>query len=89
VPPGLGVVEGGEIPYSVDRAAFYQLKTMMQGVLARGTAHSIADLASRAQQHAMPSKKPTGPPPALTQLRHRARDERSLDRQLLQPCPNS
>jgi membrane peptidoglycan carboxypeptidase len=30
---------------SVDRAAFYQLKTMMQGVLARGTAHSIADLA--------------------------------------------
>jgi penicillin-binding protein 1A len=30
---------------SVDQAAFYQLKTMMQGVLARGTAHSIADLA--------------------------------------------
>ena len=30
---------------SVDRAAFYQLKTMMQGVLARGTARSIADLA--------------------------------------------
>jgi membrane peptidoglycan carboxypeptidase len=30
---------------SVDRAAFYQLKTMMQGVLARGTAQSIADLA--------------------------------------------
>ena len=29
---------------SVDQAAFYQLKTMMQGVLARGTAHSIADL---------------------------------------------
>src|ERR1700719_2340854 len=27
---------------SVDRAAFYQLKTMMQGVLARGTARSIA-----------------------------------------------
>ncbi len=30
---------------SIDQAAFYQLKTMMQGVLARGTAHSIADLA--------------------------------------------
>jgi 1A family penicillin-binding protein len=30
---------------SVDQAAFYQLKTMMQGVLTRGTAHSIADLA--------------------------------------------
>jgi membrane peptidoglycan carboxypeptidase len=30
---------------SVDQAAFYQLKTMMQGVLAHGTAHSIADLA--------------------------------------------
>jgi membrane peptidoglycan carboxypeptidase len=30
---------------SVDRAAFYQLKTMMQGVLARGTANSIASLA--------------------------------------------
>jgi penicillin-binding protein 1A len=30
---------------SVDQAAFYQLKTMMQGVLARGTAHSISDLA--------------------------------------------
>src|SRR6516165_11247748 len=30
---------------SVDRAAFYQLKSMMQGVLARGTAHSIAHLA--------------------------------------------
>ena len=30
---------------SVDQAAFYQLKTMMQGVLARGTAHSIAHLA--------------------------------------------
>ena len=29
---------------SVDRAAFYQLKTMMQGVLARGTARSIAYL---------------------------------------------
>jgi penicillin-binding protein 1A len=29
---------------SVDRAAFYQLKTMMQGVLARGTARSIATL---------------------------------------------
>ena len=29
---------------SVDRAAFYQLKTMMQGVLARGTARSIAGL---------------------------------------------
>jgi penicillin-binding protein 1A len=28
---------------SVDRAAFYQLKTMMQGVLARGTARSIAN----------------------------------------------
>ena len=30
---------------SVDRAAFYQLKTMLQGVLARGTARSISDLA--------------------------------------------
>jgi len=30
---------------SVDAAAFYQLKTMMQGVLARGTARSIADFA--------------------------------------------
>src|SRR5712691_2292459 len=29
---------------SVDRAAFYQLKTMMQGVLARGTARVIASL---------------------------------------------
>jgi penicillin-binding protein 1A len=29
---------------SVDRAAFYQLKTMMQGVLARGTARSVAYL---------------------------------------------
>jgi membrane carboxypeptidase/penicillin-binding protein len=30
---------------SVDRTAFYQLKSMMQGVLARGTARSIAHLA--------------------------------------------
>ena len=30
---------------SVDRAAFYQLKTMLQGVLARGTARSMAALA--------------------------------------------
>src|SRR6476619_5034950 len=30
---------------SVDRAAFYKLKTMMQGVLARGTARTIAGLA--------------------------------------------
>ena len=30
---------------SVDSAAFYQLKTMMQGVLARGTARAIANLA--------------------------------------------
>jgi penicillin-binding protein 1A len=29
---------------SIDHAAFYQLKTMMQGVLARGTARAIADL---------------------------------------------
>jgi membrane carboxypeptidase/penicillin-binding protein len=29
---------------SVDRVAFYQLKTMLQGVLARGTARSIAGL---------------------------------------------
>jgi penicillin-binding protein 1A len=29
---------------SVDEAAFYQLKSMMQGVVARGTAHAIADL---------------------------------------------
>ena len=29
---------------SVDRAAFYQLKSMMQGVLARGTARSMASL---------------------------------------------
>jgi membrane carboxypeptidase/penicillin-binding protein len=31
---------------SVDRAAFYQLKSMLQGVLARGTAHSIAGLSA-------------------------------------------
>jgi penicillin-binding protein 1A len=31
---------------SIDRAAFYQLKSMMQGVLARGTARSIAHLSS-------------------------------------------
>ena len=31
---------------SVDRAAFYQLKSMMQGVLARGTARAISGLAS-------------------------------------------
>src|SRR5262249_32687208 len=30
---------------SVDHAAFYQLKTLMQGVLARGTARAIAGLA--------------------------------------------
>jgi penicillin-binding protein 1A len=30
---------------SVDRAAFFQLKSMMQGVLSRGTARSIANLA--------------------------------------------
>ncbi len=30
---------------SVDRAAFYQLKTMLQGVLSRGTARSIGSLA--------------------------------------------
>ena len=30
---------------SADRVAFYQLKTMMQGVLSRGTARSIASLA--------------------------------------------
>jgi penicillin-binding protein 1A len=30
---------------SVDHAAFYQLKTMLQGVLARGTARSLAGLA--------------------------------------------
>ena len=30
---------------SVDRAAFYQLKTMLQGVVARGTAHAISGLA--------------------------------------------
>jgi penicillin-binding protein 1A len=30
---------------SVDHAAFFQLKSMMQGVLARGTARSIANLA--------------------------------------------
>jgi len=29
---------------SIDHAAFYQLKTMMQGVLARGTARSMANL---------------------------------------------
>jgi membrane carboxypeptidase/penicillin-binding protein len=29
---------------SADRASFYQLKTMLQGVLARGTAHAIANL---------------------------------------------
>jgi membrane carboxypeptidase/penicillin-binding protein len=31
---------------SVDRAAFYQLKTMMQGVVARGTARAISGLAA-------------------------------------------
>jgi penicillin-binding protein 1A len=31
---------------SVDRAAFYQLKTMLQGVLARGTARAIAGLST-------------------------------------------
>jgi penicillin-binding protein 1A len=31
---------------SVDRPAFYQLKTMLQGVLARGTARTISGLAS-------------------------------------------
>ena len=31
---------------SVDHAAFYQLKSMMQGVLARGTARSIGELSS-------------------------------------------
>jgi penicillin-binding protein 1A len=30
---------------SIDRAAFYQLKTMLQGVLARGTARAISGLA--------------------------------------------
>jgi penicillin-binding protein 1A len=30
---------------SADRVSFYQLKTMLQGVVARGTAHSIASLA--------------------------------------------
>ena len=30
---------------SADRVSFYQLKTMLQGVLARGTAHAIASLA--------------------------------------------
>ena len=30
---------------SADRVSFYQLKTMMQGVLSRGTARSIASLA--------------------------------------------
>ena len=30
---------------SADRASFYQLKTMLQGVLQRGTAHAIANLA--------------------------------------------
>jgi membrane peptidoglycan carboxypeptidase len=39
-----GSTSATRIP-SVDQAAFYQLKTMMQGVLARGTAQSIADLA--------------------------------------------
>ena len=36
--------ESGTIS-SVDRAAFYQLKSMMQGVLARGTARAISGLA--------------------------------------------
>jgi len=35
---------GGLPIVSVDHAAFYQLKSMMQGVLARGTARSIANL---------------------------------------------
>jgi membrane carboxypeptidase/penicillin-binding protein len=33
------------IPSAADRAAFYQLKTMMQGVLQRGTARALASLA--------------------------------------------
>jgi membrane carboxypeptidase/penicillin-binding protein len=38
--------EAASVPItSVDHAAFYQLKSMMQGVLARGTARSIAQLA--------------------------------------------
>jgi membrane peptidoglycan carboxypeptidase len=32
-------------PSGDDRAAFYQLKTMMQGVLQRGTARALAPLA--------------------------------------------
>jgi penicillin-binding protein 1A len=39
--PGTSVTVSG-----ADRAAFYQLKTMLQGVLARGTARSMAGLAS-------------------------------------------
>src|SRR5262249_26154312 len=35
---------GGQIA-SADRAAFYQLKTLMQGVLSRGTANAMAGLA--------------------------------------------
>ena len=38
--PGSSVTVGG-----ADRAAFYQLKTMLQGVLQRGTARSMAGLA--------------------------------------------
>lgn len=37
--------DGLEPIRSVDRPAFYQLKSMLQGVIARGTARSIAELA--------------------------------------------
>jgi membrane carboxypeptidase/penicillin-binding protein len=45
---GRTLYRGSHVPTriaSVDNAAFYQLKSILQGVLARGTARSIADLA--------------------------------------------
>ena len=46
---------------SVDRAAFYQLKTMMQGVLARGTAHAISGLAPLCRGQDRPWMRKTTP----------------------------
>jgi penicillin-binding protein 1A len=43
---------------SVDHAAFYQLKTLMQGVLARGTARAIARI-SRLTSPARPVRRTT------------------------------
>ena len=46
---------------SVDRAAFYQLKTMMQGVLARGTARAISGLAPMSPARPAPRTRRTTP----------------------------